>query len=668
MSNFYNTDIESNIPTNIISTITTNTTNSIVAVATTTVTTGGCSGDGINCIGAVGGIIEGGDYKSTVASSSSSTSLSSASANLICTFTENYNTICQNSVNEQHENQQIKQSLQQIQYQQQRQLRESKNRALTSSSSSAAAAAVTSSVSSSSSSVYNYQQQQQQQYQQQQQQQQQQSQLQDYSFDNLNNDGIIAAVTAIAIAPDVTFNRNILDMSLDANDPALMDLIIKEKERQRYTLNMIANENYTSVAVLQCLSSCLHNKLSDGYPGKRFYCGNKYIDKIELLAQERALAAFNLNSSEWGVNVQSYASSPANLAVYMGLLRPHDRIMGLDLTDGGDIMHGYMTARKRISSSSIFYESMPYKVCPYTNRIDYEALAANAQLFKPKLIIAGTTSYPRILSYRLFRNICDDIGCYLLADISNIAGMMAAGVIPSAFQYADIVMTTTDKTLRGPNGAVIFYRRGTFITKQNGCLPYDFETRINNAVFPGLQGGPHNNTIAAIATAFHQTKTDAFIKYQHQILANTRRLANGLANFDYEIVTGGTDLHLVLVDLTTRNLTGSQAEIVLEKVGIICNRTPIPNEKILMYPSGILFGTSALTSRGIIECDIDKIVVFIDSAINICIEALHLAQYDVTPFLKVVTNYPIIVNQIKNLHANVAKFIAEFSLPGLEVY
>ncbi|PNF17301.1 Serine hydroxymethyltransferase, cytosolic [Cryptotermes secundus] len=313
---------------------------------------------------------------------------------------------------------------------------------------------------------------------------------------------------------DITsLNQNVWDC-----DPDLFELIQKEKKRQLHGLEMIASENFTSLPVLQCLSSCLHNKYSEGLPGQRYYGGNEYIDEIEILCQKRALEAFRLDPAEWGVNVQPYSGSPANLAVYTAVVEPHGRIMGLDLPDGGHLSHGFMTATKKISASSIFFESMPYKVDPNTGLINYDSLAETAKLFKPKLIIAGISCYSRCLDYERFRKIAAENGAYLFSDMAHISGLVAAGVIPSPFEYSDIVSTTTHKTLRGPRGGVIFFRKGVrSVNKAGEKVMYDLESKINQAVFPGLQGGPHNNTIAGIATAFLQAKTPEFRNYQEQI-------------------------------------------------------------------------------------------------------------------------------------------------------
>merc|ERR1719436_244850 len=285
------------------------------------------------------------------------------------------------------------------------------------------------------------------------------------------------------------------------------------------------------------MGSCLHNKYSEGQPGQRYYGGNQFIDKVELLAQKRALSLFGLDPAEWGVNVQPYSGSPANFAVYTALVEPHGRIMGLDLPDGGHLTHGFFTPKAKISATSVYFESMPYKVDPRTGLIDYDALEKSAGLFKPKMIIAGISCYSRCLDYGRFRAIADQNGSWLMADMAHVAGLVAAGLVPSPFQHCHVVTTTVHKTLRGPRAGVIFYRKSV-----NNI---DVETKINMAVFPGLQGGPHNHAIAGIAVAMKQAAAPEFKEYQRQVVANAKTVAAGLMSLGYTIITGGTDCHII---------------------------------------------------------------------------------------------------------------------------
>nr|NP_001138162.1 serine hydroxymethyl transferase, isoform B [Drosophila melanogaster]NP_001284916.1 serine hydroxymethyl transferase, isoform C [Drosophila melanogaster]ACL82894.1 serine hydroxymethyl transferase, isoform B [Drosophila melanogaster]AHN59387.1 serine hydroxymethyl transferase, isoform C [Drosophila melanogaster] len=463
-------------------------------------------------------------------------------------------------------------------------------------------------------------------------------------------------------------DQKLLQTPLAQGDPELAELIKKEKERQREGLEMIASENFTSVAVLESLSSCLTNKYSEGYPGKRYYGGNEYIDRIELLAQQRGRELFNLDDEKWGVNVQPYSGSPANLAVYTGVCRPHDRIMGLDLPDGGHLTHGFFTPTKKISATSIFFESMPYKVNPETGIIDYDKLAEAAKNFRPQIIIAGISCYSRLLDYARFRQICDDVGAYLMADMAHVAGIVAAGLIPSPFEWADIVTTTTHKTLRGPRAGVIFFRKGVRSTKANGDkVLYDLEERINQAVFPSLQGGPHNNAVAGIATAFKQAKSPEFKAYQTQVLKNAKALCDGLISRGYQVATGGTDVHLVLVDVRKAGLTGAKAEYILEEVGIACNKNTVPGDKSAMNPSGIRLGTPALTTRGLAEQDIEQVVAFIDAALKVGVQAAKLAgSPKITDYHKTLAENVELKAQVDEIRKNVAQFSRKFPLPGLE--
>ncbi|CAH1419975.1 unnamed protein product [Lactuca virosa] len=283
-----------------------------------------------------------------------------------------------------------------------------------------------------------------------------------------------------------------VDHELSNVDPEVSAIIYNEKQRQFRSLELIASENFTSRAVMEAVGSCLTNKYSEGLPGKRYYGGNEHIDELETLCQTRALAAFHLDEEKWGVNVQPLSGSPANFEVYTAILKPHDRIMGLDLPHGGHLSHGFMTPKRRVSGTSIYFESMPYRLDESTGLVDYEMLEKTATLFRPKLIIAGASAYPRDFDYPRMRKIADGVGAFLMMDMAHISGLVAASVVGNPFDYCDIVTTTTHKSLRGPRGGMIFF-------KKDPVLGIELESAINNAVFPGLQGGPHNHTIGGLA-------------------------------------------------------------------------------------------------------------------------------------------------------------------------
>ncbi|XP_047486083.1 serine hydroxymethyltransferase-like isoform X1 [Penaeus chinensis] len=450
------------------------------------------------------------------------------------------------------------------------------------------------------------------------------------------------------------------------DDPEVYAIIRKEKRRQRHGLEMIASENFASRAINDCLSSCLTNKYSEGMVGQRYYGGNEFIDEVEKLCQERSLKTFGLDPAKWGVNVQPYSGSPANFAVYTALVEPHGRIMGLDLPDGGHLTHGFYTATKKVSATSIFFESMPYKINVETELIDYDKLQETAKLFKPKLIIAGVSCYPRHLDYKKFREICDENGSLLMADMSHVSGLVATGLTTNPFEYCDIVTSTTHKTLRGPRSGIIFYRRGQKgVDKTGKPIMYDYEDKINQAVFPGLQGGPHNHQIAGIAVAMRQAAEPSFKEYQQQVIKNAQALAKGLQEKGYKIVTGGTDNHLVWVNMRTVGLSGGKAEKILEEVSIACNKNTVPGDKSALNPSGIRLGTPALTTRGLKEAEMEQVVAFIDESFKIAQDIQVKSGPKLVDFNRVLGDAEF-KERIISLREKVEAFAGTFPLPGLE--
>ncbi|KIW05673.1 uncharacterized protein PV09_03536 [Verruconis gallopava] len=418
--------------------------------------------------------------------------------------------------------------------------------------------------------------------------------------------------------------QKLLSADLKDADPTVYNIIEKETRRQKNFINLIPSENFTSQAVLDALGSVMQNKYSEGYPGARYYGGNEYIDEAERLCQERALQTFRLNPDEWGVNVQPLSGSPANLYAYSALLNTHDRLMGLDLPHGGHLSHGYQTPTKKISAISKYFETMPYRLDEKTGLIDYKKLEEMAALYRPKLIVAGTSAYSRLIEYDTMRKIADSVGAYLLSDMAHISGLVAAGVIPSPFPYSDVVTTTTHKSLRGPRGAMIFYRKGVRSKDKKGVeIMYDLEGPINSSVFPGHQGGPHNHTITALAVALQQAQTPEFKEYQQTVLLNAKALAERLGNpkesggLGYDIVSGGTDNHLVLVDLKSKGVDGARVERVLELAGVASNKNTVPGDKSAMKPGGLRMGTPAMTTRGFQPEDFKRVADIVHRAVSL---------------------------------------------------
>ncbi|CAD6500463.1 BgTH12-07639 [Blumeria graminis f. sp. triticale] len=428
---------------------------------------------------------------------------------------------------------------------------------------------------------------------------------------------------ASSIAP--SSQQKLLADNLKDADPSIYEILQNEKRRQKHYINLIPSENFTSQAVLDALGSVMQNKYSEGYPGARYYGGNKFIDQAELLCQKRALQAFGLNESEWGVNVQPLSGSPANLYTFSALINVHDRIMGLDLPHGGHLSHGYQTPTKKISAISKYFETLPYRLDEATGLIDYEKLEGLALQYRPKIIIAGTSAYSRLIDYKRMKAISEKVGAYLLADMAHISGLVAAKVIPSPFDTADVVTTTTHKSLRGPRGAMIFFRKGVrrINPKTKEQEMWALEDSINASVFPGHQGGPHNHTITALAVALKQAQSSEFRAYQEAVLANAKAFAKRLGEpkenggHGYRIVSGGTDNHLVLVDLKPHGIDGARIERVLELVGVASNKNTVPGDKSAMRPGGLRMGTPAMTTRGFRENDFVRVADIVDRAVAI---------------------------------------------------
>jgi glycine hydroxymethyltransferase len=397
-------------------------------------------------------------------------------------------------------------------------------------------------------------------------------------------------------------------MSLQQTDPEIFNLIQQEQQRQHDTLELIASENHVSGAVLEAAGSVLTNKYAEGYPGARYYGGCEYYDRIENLAIERAKQLFGCRFA----NVQSHSGANANLAAFMAMMKPGDPFLGINLASGGHLTHGM-----KLNASAIFYKPDFYELDPKTETIDFNSVRAKAKELRPKVIICGYSAYPRLIDFAQFRAIADEVGALVMADIAHIAGLVAGGAHPSPFPHAHVVTTTTHKTLRGPRGGLI-------LTNDE-----ELSKAINRSVFPGSQGGPLMHIIAAKAVAFGEDLKPQFKAYAQQIVKNAKALADALTAKGYRLQSGGTDNHLMLVDLRARNeaFTGAEAEKTLETAGVICNKNAIYNDpRPPKVTSGLRLGTPALTTRGLKETDFAQVADFIDRALLNKDDAAALAK------------------------------------------
>jgi glycine hydroxymethyltransferase len=378
--------------------------------------------------------------------------------------------------------------------------------------------------------------------------------------------------------------------ALEQYDPQIFELIRQESARQSGCIRLIPSENYVSKAVMLASGSCLTNKYAEGYPGKRYYEGQQVTDLIERLAQERAKKLFKADHA----NVQPYSGSVANLAAYAALINPGETIMGMSLSHGGHLTHGW-----KVSLTSKFYNSVPYPVNEKTGRLDFDQIRNLAQKHRPKIIISGATAYPREIDFETFGQIAKEVDAYLVSDIAHIAGLVVAGIHKSPVPYADIVSTTTHKTLRGPRGGMLLCKE-------------EHAKNVDKAVFPGLQGGPHMHTLTAIAVAMAEADTPEFVAYAKQIVSNAKALAEKLMEYSFNLMTGGTDNHLILIDLRNKNIPGKKLAKALDRARIVTNYNTIPGDPAPpMNPNGVRLGTPAITTRGMREPEARKIAEFI---------------------------------------------------------
>lgn len=445
-----------------------------------------------------------------------------------------------------------------------------------------------------------------------------------------------------------------MQKALKKGDLTVFKLVKAEEKRQKEVLEMIPSENYTSTAVLETLGTVLNNKYSEGYPKRRYYQGNAVADAVELLAQERAQKLFGVPY----VNVQPLSGSVMNLAVYFALLEPlKGKIMGLSLANGGHLTHG-----APMNGSSKLFKAVQYTLGKNA-QLDYAAIEKQALAEKPDIIVCGFTAYPRTIDFKKFADIAKKVDAYLLADISHIAGLVAAGVHPSPVPYAHIVTTTTHKTLRGPRGAMIM------VTQKGLDKNPDLGKKIDSAIIPGLQGGPHDNQTAAIAVALKEAATPAFKKYGAQIVKNSKVLAEELLKLGFDVVSGGSDNHLILIDLRNRNVNGRIAAIALEKANIVTNYNGVPGETMPpLFSSGIRIGTPAITSRGMKEKDMKKVAKWYDAVVKE-VEGKMLPADDKVQRSELMKKYRAEIaknTKLTKIGKEVKTFATKFPVPGLK--
>jgi glycine hydroxymethyltransferase len=410
--------------------------------------------------------------------------------------------------------------------------------------------------------------------------------------------------------------------NLKKTDPEIYDLVRAEEKYQADTIRLIPSENYASAAVMEALGTVFVNKYSEGYPGRRYYEGQRYSDELENLVIERAKALFHMDHA----NVQPYSGSPANLAVYYALLEPGDTIMGLALPHGGHLTHGW-----EVSATSRFWRAVQYTVDPETHLIDYDKMRELALKERPKIIVAGATAYPRQFDFKTIGEIAKEAGAYFMADLAHIAGLVVAGAHPDPSPYCDVITTTTHKTLRGPRGAMILCKE-------------EHAAAIDRAVFPALQGGPHNHTTAAIGVALKEAATPEFRDYSHQVVRNSKALASQLAERGFTLVSGGTDNHLAVIDMTNKKVWGKPMAQALDKAGIVANYNTIPYDPRRPFsPSGVRIGTPSVTSRGMKEPEMVRIAAWIDEVAGAVKDEDRLAA----------------------IAGEVAQFCASFPAPGI---